>query len=182
MRYAFIEAHRSEFSIRAMCRMLRVHFSGFYSWLKQPLSRRSKEDVRQTELIRQAWVDSGKVYGYRKLTEDLRDQGEMISENRVARLASLAGIAAQVGYKRRPARYGGKPTIVAENRLGQQFQASTPDQVWVTDITYIKTHEGWLYLCVVIDVRRGNAPLGPFLVLLTLTSRGRLVGAITYDN
>ena len=108
--------------------------------------------MRQTELIRQAWTDSGKVYGYRKLTDDLRDQGERLSENRVARLASLAGIAAQVGYKRRPGRYGGKPAVVAENRLEQNFHASQPDQVWVTDITYIKTHEGWLYLCVVIDL------------------------------
>lgn len=67
-------------------------------------------------------------------------------------MASLAGIAAQVGYKRRPGRCGGKPTIVAENRLEQRFEASAPDQIWVTDITYIKTHEGWLYLCVVIDL------------------------------
>ena len=152
MRYAFIEAHRAEFSIRAMCRMLRVHFSGFYAWLKNRLSHRAQEDIRQTELIRQAWSDSGKVYGYRKLTDDLRDQGERISENRVARLASLAGIAAQVGYKRRPGRYDSKPAIVAENRLEQQFKVAALDQVWVTDITYIKTHEGWLYLCVVIDL------------------------------
>ncbi|ABV95648.1 integrase (plasmid) [Dinoroseobacter shibae DFL 12 = DSM 16493] len=55
----------------------------------------------------------------------------------------LAGIAAQVGYKCRPVRYGGTPAIVAENKLEQQFQASAPDQVWVTDITYIKTHKGW---------------------------------------
>ena len=74
-----------------------VHFSGFYAWLKEPLSHRAQEDLRHTELIRQAWTDSGKVYGYRKLTDDLRDQGECISENRVARLASLAGIAAQIG-------------------------------------------------------------------------------------
>ena len=152
MKYAFIRAHRDEFGVRAMCRVLRVHFSGFYAWLKKPLSHRAQEDIRQTELIRQAWADSGKVYGYRKLTDDLRDQGERISENRVARLASLAGIAAQVGYRRRPGRYGGKPAIVAENWLEQQFQTSVPDQVWVTDITYIKTHEGWLYLCVVIDL------------------------------
>lgn len=152
MKYAFIREHREEFGVRAMCRVLRVHFSGFYAWLKEPLSHRAQEDIRQTELIQQAWADSGKVYGYRKLTDDLRDQGESISENRVARLASLAGIAAQVGYKRRPGRYGGKPAIVAENRLEQQFQASAPDQIWVTDITYIKTHEGWLYLCVVIDL------------------------------
>ena len=152
MKYAFIRAHREEFGVRAMCRVLRVHFSGFYAWLKEPLSHRAQEDVRQTELIRQAWTDSGKVYGYRKLTDDLRDQGERVSENRIARLASLAGIAAQVGYRRRPGRYGGKPAIVAENRLQQKFEASAPDQIWVTDITYIKTHEGWLYLCVVIDL------------------------------
>ena len=70
----------------------------------------------------------------------------------MVRLASLAGIAAQVGYRRRHGRYGGKPAVVAANRLEQRFKASLPDRVWVTDITYIKTHEGWLYLCVVIDL------------------------------
>ena len=140
MKYAFIRAHRAEFGVRAMCRVLRVHFSGFHAWLKEPLNQRAQEDLRPTELIRQAWTDSGKVYGNRKLTDDLRDQGEQISENRVARLASLAGIVAQVGYRRRPGRYGGKPAIVAENKLEQQFQTSAPHQVWVTDITDIKTH------------------------------------------
>ncbi len=135
MKYAFIRAHRGEFGVRAMCRVLRVQFSGFYAWLKEPLSHRTQEDARQTELIRQAWDDSGKVYGYRKLTDDLRDQGEQVSENQVARPASLAGSAAQVGYKRRPGRYGGKPAIVAENRLEQRFESSAPDHVWVTDIT-----------------------------------------------
>ena len=112
MKYVFIRAHQAEFGVRAMCRVLRVHFSGFYAWLKEPLSRRAQEDVRQTELIRQAWSDSGKVYGHRKLADDLRDQGEQVSENRVARLASLAGILAQVGYNRRPGGYGGKPAVV----------------------------------------------------------------------
>ena len=113
MKYAFTREHRDEFGVRAMCSVLRVHFSGFYAWLKEQLSHRAQEDVRQTELIRQAWADSGKVYGYRKLTDDLRDQGERISENLVAGLASLAGIAAQVGYKRRPGRYGGKGRCTA---------------------------------------------------------------------
>ena len=129
-----------------------VHFSGFYAWLKEPLSQRALEDARQTDLIRQAWTDSGKVYGYRKLHDDLRDQGEGCSENRVARLSSLAGIAAQIGYKRRPGRYGGKPAVVADNTLDRQFEVDVPDLVWVTDITYIKTHEGWSYLAVVIDL------------------------------
>jgi putative transposase len=152
MKYAFIRAHQTEFGVRAMCRVLRVHFSGFYAWLKEPLSRRALEDMRQTDLIRQAWSESGKVYGYRKLADDLRDQGERVSENRVARLASLAGILAQVGYKRRPGSYGGKPAVVASNTLDRQFEVDAPDKVWVTDITYIKTHEGWLYLAVVIDL------------------------------
>lgn len=152
MKYAFIEAHRVRFSVRAMCRALKVHFSGFYAWLKEPLSQRALEDVRQAEMIRQAWGDSGKVYGYRKLHDDLLDQGETCSGNRVARLASLAGIAAQIGYRRRPGRYGGKPAVVAGNTLDRQFEVDAPDIVWVTDITYIKTHEGWSYLAVVIDL------------------------------
>ena len=135
-----------------MCRVLTVHFSGFYAWLKEPLSARAHEDARQTELLHQAWTESGKVYGYRKLADDLRNAGETCSENRVARLASLAGISAQVGYKRRPGRYGGKPAIVADNTLDRQFEVNAPDTVWVTDITYIKPHEGWSYLAVVIDL------------------------------
>ncbi len=135
-----------------MCRVLMVHVSGFCAWLKEPLSQRAQDDVRQTELIRRAWTDGGKVYGYRKLTDDLRDQGEQVSENRVARLASLAGISAQIGYRRRPGRYGGKPSVVATNALDRQFDVGVPDRVWVTDITCIKTHEGWLYLSVVIDL------------------------------
>jgi len=152
VKYAFIDDHRAEFSVRSQCRMLQVHFSGFYAWLKAPLSNRAKEDARQTALIKQAWQDSGKVYGYRKLHHDLRDQGEPCGPNRVARLAGLAGIKAQIGYKRRPGRYGGKPAIVAENKVARNFDVDTPDQVWVTDITYIRTHEGWTYLAVVIDL------------------------------
>ena len=116
------------------------------------MSQRALEDVRQTDLIQQAWADSGKVYGYRKLHDDLRDAGETCSENRVARLASLAGVTAQIGYKRRPARYGGKPAVVADNTLDRQFEVDMTALVWVTDITYIKTHEGWSYLAVVIDL------------------------------
>lgn len=79
-----------------------VHFSGFYAWLKAPPSKRAQEDVRQTALIRQAWEDSGKVYGYRKLHDDLCDQGETCSPNRVARLARLAGILAQIRIQTPP--------------------------------------------------------------------------------
>ncbi|WP_374807254.1 IS3 family transposase [Pseudochrobactrum kiredjianiae] len=152
MKYAFIKAHRVRFNVRAMCRMLCVHPSGFYAWMKQPLSHRANEDIRQIALIKDAWHDSGKVYGYRKLHDDLRDQGETCCPNRVARLSRLAGIKAQIGYKRRSGKYGGKPSIVIDNTLDRQFDVNTPDKVWVTDITYIKTYEGFSYLAVVIDL------------------------------
>lgn len=152
MRYAFVAEHRPLFSVRAMCRCLRIQPSGFYAWLKQPLSKRAREDVRQTELIHKAWKESGKVYGYRKLHDDLLDQGETCCPNRVARLATLAGIKAQIGYKRRPGNYGGKPSLVVDNTLDRQFDVDAPDTVWVTDITYIRTLEGFAYLAVVIDL------------------------------
>ena len=135
-----------------MCRVLMVHVSGFYAWHKEPLSQPAQDDERQAELIRQAWGDSGNIYGYRKLPDDLRELGEQVSGNRVALLASRAGILAQIGYKPRPGRYGGKPAVVALNTLDRQCEVDAPDNVWVTTITYIKTHEGWLYLSVVIDL------------------------------
>ena len=115
------------------------------------MSKRAREDARQTELIHNAWKDSGKVYGYRKLHDDLLDQGETCCPNRVARLAILAGIKAQIGYKRRPGSYGRKPSLVIDKTLARQFDVEAPDTVWVTDITYIRTLEGFAYLAVVID-------------------------------
>jgi putative transposase len=135
-----------------MCRCLRVHPSGFYAWLKNPLCKRAEEDIRQTDLIKEAWKDSGNVYGYRKLHDDLCEQGETCCPNRVARLARLAGIKAQIGYKRRPGKYGGKPSVIVDNTLNRRFDVDAPDQFWVADITYIKTYEGFSYLAVVIDL------------------------------
>lgn len=82
----------------------------------------------------QAWTASGKVYGYRKLHDNLREQGETCYPNRVARLAKLAGIKALIGYKRRPGSYGGKPPVIVNKSLARQFNVGTPDKVWVTDI------------------------------------------------
>lgn len=132
--------------------MLNVHPSGFYAWLRCPDSARAMEDRRQTQLLKEAWRDSGKVYGYRKLHDDLRDQGETCCPNRVARLTKLAGIKAQIGYKRRTGTYGGRPALAVNNALDRQFDVQEPDTYWVTDITYIKTYEGFSYLAVVIDL------------------------------
>ena len=90
VRYAFIAQHLDRFGVRAMCRCLAVQPSGCYAWQQNPQSQRAREDVRQTKLIRQAWNDSNRVYGYRKLHDDLMDQGETCCPNRVARLTRLS--------------------------------------------------------------------------------------------
>jgi putative transposase len=97
MATAFVAEHRGQFSVRAMCRCLRIQPSGFYAWLQAPLSHRAQEDKRQSKMVLNAWTDSGKVDGYRKLHDDLLEQGESICPNRVARLAQLAGIKARIG-------------------------------------------------------------------------------------
>ena len=151
MRYAFIKAHLHKFAVRTMCRMLQVHHSGFYAWIKQPQSPRQKENARLTGLIKQFWLESGGVYGYRKIYEDLCEIGERCGKNRVARLMKAAGLKAEVGYRKRRIK-ADKPAIQADNHLKQQFNVDAPNQAWVTDITYIRTREGWLYLSVVIDL------------------------------
>ena len=135
-----------------MCRTLCVHPSGYYSWLKRPLSRRAREDHRQLGLVKQSWLESGGVYGYRKIHHDLRELGEACGKHRVYRLMKLAGLRAEVGYKRLQGRYGGKPAQVAPNTLARQFDPAGPNEAWVTDITMIRTYEGWLYLAVVVDL------------------------------
>lgn len=135
-----------------MCRVLRLHPSGYYAWKAQPQSARAQDDRRLLGLLKHAWLESGGVYGYRKLTLNMRDLGERCSKHRVAKLLKQEGLQAQRGYRRRPSPRGGQPAVVAPNVLEQQFSVEMPNQAWVTDITYIRTHEGWLYLSVVIDL------------------------------
>lgn len=115
--------------------------SGFYAWLKNPRSKRQKRDTRQAGLIKQFWLESGGVYGYRKIYSDMSEYGENIGVNRVHRLMKLSKIKAQVGYNK-PRYRGGSVHVVSPNRLNRQFSTDKPDQAWVTDVTYIKTHEG----------------------------------------
>ncbi|WP_241181289.1 IS3 family transposase [Enterobacter asburiae] len=148
LRYAFIPCC---WPVRLLCRVLDVHPSGFYAWLQQPHSQRHQADLRLTGQIKQFWLESGCVYGYRKIHLDLRDSGQQCGVNRVWRLMKRVGIKAQVGYRSPRARKG-EASIVSPNRLQRQFNPDAPDERWVTDITYIRTHEGWLYLAVVVDL------------------------------
>jgi putative transposase len=151
-KYAFMQAHQHEFRVTTMCRVLKAPRSGFYAWLERPQSDRQRSDQRLLGLIKQSWLESGAVYGHRKVTRDLRDLGERCGRRRVYRLMRLEGLRAQVGYGRRPRHNGGKPSAVAPNLLNRQFDAAAPNTHWVTDITYIRTHEGWMYLATVMDL------------------------------
>ncbi|WP_320728619.1 IS3 family transposase [Enterobacter ludwigii] len=151
LRYAFIRDNTCCWPVRLLCRVLDVHPSGFYAWLQQPHSQRHQADLRLTGQIKQFWLESGCVYGYRKIHLDLRDSGQQCGVNRVWRLMKRVGIKAQVGYRSPRARKG-EASIVSPDRLQRQFNPDAPDERWVTDITYIRTHEGWLYLAVVVDL------------------------------
>ncbi|MES1555547.1 IS3 family transposase [Escherichia coli] len=151
LRYAFIRDNTCCWPVRLLCRVLDVHPSGFYAWLQQPHSQRHQADLRLTGQIKQFWLESGCVYGYLKIHLDLRDSGQQCGVNRVWRLMKRVGIKAQVGYRSPRARKG-EASIVSPNRLQRQFNPDAPDKRWVTDITYIRTHEGWLYLAVVVDL------------------------------
>ena len=135
-----------------MCRVLDIERTGFYAWLAEPLSPRARDNVRLTGQIKQYWLESGFVYGYRNITKDMRDGGMPCSENRVYRLMKAAQIASVRGYKRHPGFKGGPVSTAAANTLNREFEVAAPNKVWVTDFTYIRTHEGWLYLTVVLDL------------------------------
>jgi len=152
VRYAFIQAHHKVHSIRRLCSVLEVHPSGYYRWLSTPISARANEDKRLSGLIKQSWLESGGVYGYRKVFDDLRCLGEICSKHRVLRLMKQSGLRAQVGYKRRPWHKNVASSVVPANHLNQDFFVNAPNQIWVTDITYIRTYEGWLYLATVLDL------------------------------
>lgn len=143
------------FRIAVMCRVLGVARAGYYFWIEQPLSDRALEDLRILKLIRDSYGASHGVYGYRRIHLDLRELGESVGKNRVHKIMRCNDIKAIRGYKRH--RYGaGRPSIVTPNLLQREFNVTSPNQVWVTDITYIRTWQGWLYLAVVMDLYARN--------------------------
>ena len=134
-----------------MCRVLRVSRSGFYQWLHKPLSDRAIENLRLLGLIRASYAASGGVYGAPRVFLDLRETGETCGKHRVARIMRAHRIKALRGYKA-PRAIAGRPSIIAPNKLQREFTVERPDAAWVTDITYIRTWQGWLYLAVIVDL------------------------------
>jgi putative transposase len=134
-----------------MCRVLDVARAGYYAWLREPQSNKAKEDARLLGLIRASYKASHGVYGARRIFLDLREAGETCSKHRVERLMRQNGIKALHGYRMRY-QAASKPSATMPDLVKRNFDVIRPNKVWVTDITYLRTSEGWLYLAVVMDL------------------------------
>ncbi len=134
-----------------MCRIFKLHPSGFYAWVNKPLSARAIEDQRLLKLIKGFYIASGATYGSPWIHRDLRESGETCSVHRVAKIMRNNKLKAQIGYKRRYIK-GGKTATVAENILERNFNPTKPNERWVSDITYVRTYEGFLYVAMVLDL------------------------------
>jgi putative transposase len=146
-----VQQEKAEFPIATLCRVLDVSSSGDYAWTERPPSARAQEDAILLEQICAIHTRSRGTYGARRILADLRDQGIRCARKRVVRLLRQAGLA---GVQRR--RYRGttrqKPDAAAAPDLVQRdFTASGPNALWVADVTYVSTGEGWLYLSIVLD-------------------------------
>ena len=150
-KYQFIKKHGADHDVHTMCRLLGVARSGYDKWLKQPVSNRAEEDARLVRLIRVSFLTSQGIYGAPRVFLDLREAGETCSTHRVARLMRENNQRALHGDRMR--RWSvGKPSVLIPNLLKREFTVTRPNTVWVTDITYIRTWQGWLYLAVVMDL------------------------------
>jgi len=145
VKYAFIFEHQDRYAVQPLCRLVGVARSEYYAWGKAFPSQRARDDERLLGLIREYHEASGRIFGVPRILCDLRAVGERVGKNRVAWLMQRHQIRAQRGYKQPGVRYT-KPAVAAPNRLQQQFTIDRPVRAWGTDITYIRTYEGWLYL------------------------------------
>ena len=153
MKYAFMAAHEQEFSLKRMCQVLRVSRSGYYAWRRRSPSLRERANAALLVEIRAAYQRSRKTYGSPRIHAALRRKGIFCGRNRVARLMHQDHIWARKLHRKHPKTTQQRPGArVAPNLLNREFSASLPNQKWVSDITYIGTREGWLYLAVTLDL------------------------------
>jgi putative transposase len=152
VRFEFIEAEKASFPVAFMCRHLGVSRAGFYAWRERPPSLRELDDERLLVQIRAIYAESKGRYGSPRVRRELAAKGIHASKHRVARLMQENGLR---GRRRRRFRHttdSNHALPVAPNTLAQDFLVDAPNRVWVTDITYIPTREGWLYLAAILDL------------------------------
>lgn len=153
MKYTFIAQHQGEYEVKIMCRVLSIRVSSYYQWRKRPLSARAQENEQLAATIQQIYKDNRRLYGSRRMKAALHKQGWHCNRKRVVRLMRLQHLRGCERRKRRMVTTqvaADRP--VAANLLQQDFSATTPNQTWLADITYVPTQEGFLYLASLEDV------------------------------
>jgi putative transposase len=153
MRFRFVEDHRADYPVRVLCAALGISPSGFYAWRSRPESARAAENKVLLEQIRQVHGDSGGRYGSPRVHAALRARSIRVGRGRVERLMRRHGVRALAARPRRISTTNSRHSFpVAPNLLRRQFTAAAPNKVWLADITYLPTDEGWLYLAAVMDL------------------------------
>ncbi len=152
MRFRLIDAVKKDFPVARLCKVLDVSPSGYFAWKNRPASTRQREDLVLLAHVRSAFTLSHETYGSPRMTHELREQGLAAGRRRVARLMRENGLKARQPRRFRRTTDSGHAFPVAPNHLDQDFTAAGPDRKWGSDISYIWTREGWLYLAVVLDL------------------------------
>jgi len=152
MKFEFIDLHRSEFRVAKMCRSLEVSRSAYYAWKKRPESARQLENETLFEKIKDIYHQSRCLYGSPRITAELKAQGMVYNHKRVTRLMRVGSIHAKTRKKFKVTTNSRHHYPVFPNILDRVFEAPAADQIWASDITYIRTGEGWLYLAAILDV------------------------------
>ena len=143
---------QADFPVSVMCRVFNVSRSGYYTWRLRPERKRKTEDKRLSKLIKEIHEESNREYGSPKIHQELRRCGTRCGRKRVARLMRTDGLKAKTIRKFKATTNSDHSLPVAPNLLNRDFSPADPNRVWVADITYIWTNEGWLYLAIVIDL------------------------------
>jgi putative transposase len=152
VKFAFILARAVAFPVVVMCRVLGVSVSGFYAWKTRPESERAKADARLAVEVAASHKRSRGRYGSPRVHADLRARGVRVGRKRVERLMRDQGLAARRKRRFRNTTDSAHRQPIAPNVLERDFETSAPNEVWVTDVTYVWTHEGWLYLAAILDL------------------------------
>jgi len=152
MKYQFIHDHKDQFPLKRLCRVLQINRSSYYSWRSSKPGKRAQENAELLREIKIIFKQSRQTYGSPRITRELHRRGYPCSRARVARLMAKNGIYAKTKRKFKVTTNSRHKYTASPNLLEQDFSSDAPNKVWVSDITYIRTMAGWLYLTVIIDL------------------------------
>jgi putative transposase len=167
-RFAFVSAERANHAVVALCRAVGASVSGFYAWLRAipAVQNRAEAEAELRGHIGRLFSARRRVYGSPRLHAELRREGRRHARRRIERLMREMGLAARQGRRRTPRTTNSRHDLpVAPNLLDRNFTAERPDTVWLADISYIPTGEGWLYLAAIKDMATAKSSAGPWRII-----------------